>query len=120
MTSPSDSPRAKPCPFCNASGAKIVPAGAIYWEVECQNCGARGPHHEAGTGALALWNTRPLLSAPREPTEELWLAKHWRTTLGANPHFIVGATKKPDASGEWERVHVVGRLPESTQEEKKP
>lgn len=47
--------------------------------------------------------------------EELWLPKHWRTTLAENPTWIVGATKKPNgAQEEWERVEVLAPQQPST------
>lgn len=47
----------KPCPFCGASGAKLIPSGG-YWKIKC-DCGITVSGYAKGKDAVTAWNNRP-------------------------------------------------------------
>ena len=49
-----------PCPFCSSSGS-IKLTGTSSLQVECENCGARGPYAGTNDGAVRYWNDTKLL-----------------------------------------------------------
>ena len=49
----------KPCPFCQESSGAIVksaPHAVGGVQVECENCGARGPIYDTDKDAIKGWN----------------------------------------------------------------
>lgn len=55
----------RPCPFCGASGDKLVQAFTqatetfAYWSVECTGCGVEVGDDASQEAANTAWNTRP-------------------------------------------------------------
>jgi hypothetical protein len=83
----------KACPFCAAStelSRTMLPPGKWWYHAECDasdgGCGAQGPFHETGDGAIAAWNTRtPAVATDEGVVRDALLAEIERQTDGQWP-----------------------------------
>lgn len=49
----------KPCPFCGSGWLELIPYGGKMAQVQCANCGSRGPSAIRGQSEIyERWNKR--------------------------------------------------------------
>ena len=50
----------KPCPFpqCGSTRVRLFMRADTYYQVSCDECGARGPVRQSGEEAVTAWNAR--------------------------------------------------------------
>jgi len=50
------------CRFCQSKAVRVarirISTDMDWWQTECQNCGAHGPHRTTEAEAVTAWNTR--------------------------------------------------------------
>ena len=89
-----------PCPFCGGRGE----VGGIPW-VECQACGASGPHAETEAAAIAAWNRRAhsaeIAGALRDAKETMLSQVKWESCDCGCPQ---GRTPTDAVSVTWLRA----------------